>query len=96
MPVPQLWSRIERRYPVLRNKTNGRPRDTASSDWQKSAPPSHAPSDYVNRRGETLRIMGMVLGVPVVTAVQKTAGILLEHRRGNTEIGIRGDSTATS
>lgn len=26
-------------------------------------------------------IMGMVLGVPVVTAVQKTAGILLEHRR---------------
>ncbi len=26
-------------------------------------------------------IMGMILGVPVVTAAQKTAGILLEHRR---------------
>jgi predicted PurR-regulated permease PerM len=27
-------------------------------------------------------ISGMILGVPVVTAEQKTAGILLEHRRG--------------
>ena len=27
-------------------------------------------------------VSGMILGVPIVTAVQKTAGILLEHRRG--------------
>jgi predicted PurR-regulated permease PerM len=26
-------------------------------------------------------MMGMILGVPVVTAAQKAAGILLEHRR---------------
>jgi predicted PurR-regulated permease PerM len=26
-------------------------------------------------------IVGMILGVPAVTAAQKTAGILLEHRR---------------
>jgi predicted PurR-regulated permease PerM len=26
-------------------------------------------------------VMGMILGVPFITAAQKTAGILLEHRR---------------
>jgi predicted PurR-regulated permease PerM len=31
--------------------------------------------------GNLFGIMGMILGVPVVTAAQKTAGILLEHRR---------------
>jgi len=39
-------------------------------------------------------IMGMILGVPVVTAAQKTVGILLEHhrdklRRESTESFIR-------
>ena len=41
--------------------------------------------------GELFGVMGMILGVPVVTAAQKTAGILLEHRRD----ALRRESTAS-
>ena len=38
-------------------------------------------------------IMGMILGVPVVTAAQRTAGILLEHRRESLRRGSTGSLT---